>query len=108
MHRELKPIKPPSTRSELRCQPANRLDRDSGPFVADLFGLPGGMNGRRCPMPAGPRSPVSNVLFITGHAENAAVDNGSLDPGMPMFAKPFACQTVRAGSVCQREMITGP
>jgi hypothetical protein len=30
------------------------------------------------------------VLFITGYAENAAVGNGHLEPGMELLTKPFA------------------
>ena len=30
------------------------------------------------------------VLFITGYAENAALGNGYLEPGMPVLTKPFA------------------
>jgi len=29
------------------------------------------------------------VLFITGYAENAAVGNGHLEPGMELLTKPF-------------------
>jgi hypothetical protein len=28
-------------------------------------------------------------LFVTGYAENAAVGNGLLDPGMEVMTKPF-------------------
>jgi hypothetical protein len=30
------------------------------------------------------------VLFITGYAQNAAIGNGVLEPGMAMMTKPFA------------------
>ena len=30
------------------------------------------------------------MLFITGYAENAAVGNGHLEPGMHVLSKPFA------------------
>jgi DNA-binding response OmpR family regulator len=30
------------------------------------------------------------VLFLTGYAENAAIANGVLSPGMQMITKPFA------------------
>ncbi|MDB6009938.1 MAG: hybrid sensor histidine kinase/response regulator, partial [Gammaproteobacteria bacterium] len=29
------------------------------------------------------------MLFITGYAENAAVGNGHLEPGMAILTKPF-------------------
>jgi DNA-binding response OmpR family regulator len=30
------------------------------------------------------------VLFMTGYAENAAVGNGLMEPGMELLTKPFA------------------
>ena len=33
--------------------------------------------------------PDLKVLFVTGYAENAAVGNGHLDPGMQVITKPF-------------------
>lgn len=33
--------------------------------------------------------PGLKVPFITGYAENAAVGNGHLDPGMQAWTKPF-------------------
>lgn len=35
------------------------------------------------------RRPYLKVLFITGYAENAAVGNGLLEPGMEVMTKPF-------------------
>jgi len=68
------------------------------------------MNGRRVPDAGRAALPGLKVLFITEHAENALVGNSPLEPGMPMLAKPFACQTVRDGGVCQRikELTIGP
>ena len=34
------------------------------------------------------------MLFITGYAENAAVGNGLLEPGMAILTKPFAMATM--------------
>jgi hypothetical protein len=34
------------------------------------------------------------VLFITGYAENAAVGNGQLEPGMQVMTKPFAVEAI--------------
>jgi hypothetical protein len=34
--------------------------------------------------------PGLKVLFITGYAQNAAIGNGVLEPGMAMMTKPFA------------------
>jgi DNA-binding response OmpR family regulator len=36
------------------------------------------------------------VLFITGYAENAAIGNGHLDPGMHVLTKPFAMDILAA------------
>ncbi len=58
-------------------------------LVTDV-GLPGGMNGRQVADAARVLRPGLKVLFITGYAENAAVGNGHLDPGMAVLTKPFA------------------
>jgi len=58
-------------------------------LVTDV-GLPGGMNGRQVADAARVARPDLKVLFITGYAENAAVGNGHLDPGMVVVTKPFA------------------
>ena len=57
-------------------------------LVTDV-GLPGGMNGRQVADAARVARPELKVLFITGYAENAAVGNGHLDPGMQVLTKPF-------------------
>jgi PAS domain S-box-containing protein len=57
-------------------------------LVTDV-GLPGGMNGRQVADAARLLRPGLKVLFITGYAENAAVGNGHLDPGMQVLTKPF-------------------
>ena len=41
-------------------------------------------------MPARRSAPELKVLFITGYAENAAVGNGHLEPGMELLTKPFS------------------
>ena len=78
------------------------LDADDGPsglavlqssaridlLVTDV-GLPGGMNGRQVADAARAIRPGLRVLFVTGYAENAAVGNGHLDPGMEVITKPF-------------------
>ena len=58
-------------------------------LITDV-GLPGGMNGRQMADAARVLRPDLKVLFITGYAENAAVGNGKLDPGMEVLTKPFA------------------
>jgi CheY-like chemotaxis protein len=70
-------------------------------LITDV-GLPGGMNGRQVADAARVLRPNLKVLFITGYAENAAIGNGHLDPGMEILAKPFAMSTL-ANKV--REMI---
>jgi PAS domain S-box-containing protein len=69
-----------------------------GPARIDLLvtdvGLPGGMNGRQLADAARTMRPDLRVLFITGYAENAAVGNGHLDPGMEVMTKPFALEAL--------------
>jgi signal transduction histidine kinase/PAS domain-containing protein len=72
-------------------------------LITDV-GLPGGMNGRQVADAARVSRPDLKVLFITGYAENAAVGNGHLDPGMEILTKPFAMASL-ANKI--REMITG-
>jgi DNA-binding response OmpR family regulator len=57
-------------------------------LITDV-GLPGGMNGKQMADIARAKRPKLKVLFITGYAENAAVANGHLDPGMHVMSKPF-------------------
>jgi CheY-like chemotaxis protein len=72
-------------------------------LITDV-GLPGGMNGRQIADAARVSRPNLQVLFITGYAENAAVGNGHLEPGMAILTKPF----VMADLVKKvRAMITG-
>lgn len=52
-------------------------------------GLPGGMNGRQLADAAREQRPGLKVLFLTGYAENAAVGNGRMEPGMEVMTKPF-------------------
>ena len=66
-----------------------RSDRRIDLLISDV-GLPGGMNGRQVADAARVSRPELKVLFITGYAENAAVGNGLLAPGMEVLTKPFA------------------
>jgi len=70
-------------------------------LVTDV-GLPGGMNGRQMADAARVKRPDLKVLFITGYAENAAVGNGHLEPGMAVLTKPFVME-ILASRI--REMI---
>jgi PAS domain S-box-containing protein len=72
-------------------------------LITDV-GLPGGMNGRQVADAARMSRPGLKVLFVTGYAENAAVGNGFLEPGMQVITKPFAM--IALGNKV-REMIEG-
>jgi PAS domain S-box-containing protein len=56
-------------------------------LVTDV-GLPG-MNGRQLADQARETRPGLKILFITGYAENVAIADGFLQPGMEMITKPF-------------------
>jgi PAS domain S-box-containing protein len=64
-------------------------------LITDV-GLPGGMNGRQMADAARRKRPALKVLFITGYAENAALGNGQLEPGMHVLSKPFAMEQLAA------------
>jgi len=64
-------------------------------LITDV-GLPNGMNGRQVADAARSLRPNLKVLFITGYAENAAVGNGQLEPGMELLTKPFSMQGLAA------------
>jgi CheY-like chemotaxis protein len=73
-------------------------------LVTDV-GLPGGMNGRQMADAARVSRPDLKVLFITGYAENAAVGNGHLEPGMAVLTKPFAVDILAARI---KELLSSP
>ncbi|QGY03760.1 PAS domain S-box protein [Methylobacterium mesophilicum SR1.6/6] len=62
-------------------------------LITDV-GLPGGMNGRQMADAGRERRPDLKVLFITGYAENAALNHGHLGPGMQVMTKPFALEAL--------------
>ena len=70
-------------------------------LITDV-GLPGGMNGRQVADAARALRPGLKVLFITGYAENAAVGNGHLEPGMELLTKPFSMEALTAKVVNRR------
>ena len=70
-------------------QAAPRVD----PLITDV-GLPGSLNGRQVADAARIARPRLQVLFITGHAENAAVGNSGLDADMALITKPFAMEAL--------------
>ena len=64
-------------------------------LVSDV-GLPGGMNGRQMADAARAHRPELKTLFITGYAENAAIGDGHLPPGMQVMTKPFSVEALAA------------
>lgn len=62
-------------------------------LITDV-GLPGGLNGRQMADAARVLRPDLKVLFITGYAEGALLNNGHLEPGMAVLPKPFAVETL--------------
>ena len=62
-------------------------------LISDV-GLPGGMNGRQMADAGRVKRPELQVLFITGYAENAVLNNGYLEPGMAVLTKPFSMDTM--------------
>ena len=62
-------------------------------LITDV-GLPNGMNGRQVADAARSLRPDLKVLFITGYAENAAVGNGHLEPGMELLTKQFSMEAL--------------
>ncbi|OSN24794.1 Blue-light-activated protein [Pseudomonas syringae pv. actinidiae] len=64
-------------------------------LISDV-GLPGGLNGRQMADAARVARPDLKVLFITGYAENALLEQNQLEPGMSVMTKPFAVDTLVA------------
>jgi PAS domain S-box-containing protein len=62
-------------------------------LITDV-GLPGHTNGRQLADAARAKRAGLKVLFITGYAENAALGNGHLEPGMEVLTKPFPMTTL--------------
>ncbi len=58
-------------------------------LVTDV-GLPGGLNGRQVADQGRLVRPGLRVLFMTGYAENAVLEQGYLAQGMDALRKPFA------------------
>ena len=62
-------------------------------LVITDIGLPL-LNGRQVIEAARQSRPNLKVLFMTGYAENAAIAEGFLEPGMSMITKPFAMEAL--------------
>jgi signal transduction histidine kinase/ActR/RegA family two-component response regulator len=60
-------------------------------LITDV-GLPGGLNGRQVAEEARRLRPELRILFITGYAENAALNHGHIERGMEVLTKPFAIE----------------
>ena len=71
-------------------------------LVTDV-GLPGGMNGRQMADAARTVRPDLKVLFVTGYAEGAGLDESVLGNGMQVMTKPFAMEAL---ALRIRSMIT--
>ena len=94
------------TLSELGYRAIEVADAASGLEVLDSdvkidllitdVGLPAGMNGKEMADAARAKRPRLKVLFITGYAENAAITNGHLEPGMDVMSKPFSMEKLAA------------
>lgn len=51
--------------------------------------LPGGLNGQEVADPAQAKYPTLKVLFMSGYARDAIVDQGRLRPDVQLIGKPF-------------------
>jgi len=86
------------------CSPIGAVDAHAGLEIlrsdnrVDLLisdvGLPDGMNGRQLADAARRLRPSLKILFITGYAEQAILDNGKMEPGMQVMTKPFAMNDI--------------
>jgi DNA-binding response OmpR family regulator len=54
------------------------------------------MSGKEMVDVARVERPNLKVLFITGYADNAAITNGRLEPGMQVMSKPFSMDKLAA------------
>ncbi len=73
-------------------------------LITDV-GLPG-LNGRQLADAARQHRPALKVLFMTGYAENAAINGGFLEPGMELITKPFAIDAL--GQKVRQMIESGP
>ena len=64
-------------------------------LITDV-GLPGGLNGRQLADAAREVRPELKTIFITGYAENAALENSNLGLGREVLTKPFAIDDLTA------------
>ncbi|ELP95618.1 response regulator [Pseudomonas syringae] len=76
-------------------QSNTRLD-----VVISDIGLSGEINGRQLASTGRLTRPGLKVLFITGYAENALLENGQLEAVMSVLVKPFSVN-ILANSIQQ-------
>lgn len=77
--------------------------------------MPGGINGRQFADGDRALRRELKVLFITGYADNAAIGNGLLGPGLRVLTKPFTVVTLArrfreladARGDCRRSPVAG-
>ncbi len=62
-------------------------------LITDV-GLPGGLNGRQVAEAARKLRPELKILFITGYAEGAVLNHGTLTSGVQVLTKPFAMEAL--------------
>ncbi len=68
-------------------------DRAIALLITDV-GLPGSINGRQLASAARSTRPDLKILFVTGYAENAVINQGHLEAGMQMVLKPFVVESL--------------
>ncbi len=82
---------------------------DHGPAIDLLVtdvGLPGGVNGRQVADEARRRQPGLKVLFVTGYADTAVLQNERMEPGIAVLTKPFTIDDLQQRAVALLESVT--
>ena len=62
-------------------------------LITDL-GLPGGLSGEQLANAARKIRDDLKILFVTGYAENAVLENGQLPPDSRVLTKPFSIEAL--------------
>ncbi|MES2301236.1 MAG: ATP-binding protein [Pseudomonadota bacterium] len=76
-------------------------------LVTDV-GLPGGVNGRQVADEARRRQPGLKVLFVTGYADTAVLQNERMEPGIGVLTKPFTIDDLQQRAVALLEAAVTP
>ncbi|MDT0506590.1 ATP-binding protein [Novosphingobium sp. MMS21-SN21R] len=74
-------------------------------LVTDV-GLPGGVNGRQVADEARRRQPGLKVLFVTGYADTAVLQNERMEPGIAVLTKPFTIDDLQRRAVALLDAVT--